>query len=108
MLGFRSAGGCTALHCAHPRLVCRVTQDAAGSQALLLQLLDLLLGSISHVGAPIMISCPSTFRTLRELALQLGELHKSTPPFDTGSAVQSFCLQWQMTYLCNPVMCNSL
>ena len=56
-----------------------------GDGAMLLQLLEMLLTAVGQMGAPIIISCPSTFHTFKGLALLLGELYKSTVPQLTGA-----------------------
>ncbi|KAK9813346.1 hypothetical protein WJX73_001697 [Symbiochloris irregularis] len=56
-----------------------------GNGSILLQLLDLLLTAVGQMGAPIIISCPSTFHTFKGLALLLGEQYKTTVPQQTGS-----------------------
>lgn len=46
--------------------------EGADQDVRLLALLDRLLGSVGTMGAPVMISCASTFNTIKNLAFYVG------------------------------------
>lgn len=74
------------------RASCRFVQDHAGDGAALLQLLDMLLASVGHMGAPVIISCPATLETIRALALQIGQHYADLAPPEGSTADPGFNL----------------